>query len=1494
MKSIYSNIADSFIEADKELEAGLRSALAPKKQRTTPFLDYQEQNQPPPEEPPELPGGAAGHGVPRQLPGGARGHGELPPVENAWYQTMVEETIKSLPVSNDVKNNLLAEYWAYNRGVTLPRGTESPNKQAELRGVGPPRQDIGWPQQVAGVGENPAEQLIGEWLMPGVLPGGLLRTPFALAGKVLPKAITGSVPGKITSKALDILVGKFGETRPPIVRGGENLAKSKLLREMATSEVGAVGKVPRKPLGGAPPVAPETAPSALSSESKPPIIETKGITPEAQIPPVDPIEQMVLAKRAAMKAAPPTGGPPVKPPIPPAGPPVKPSGDLPKPTPIQNVRTFYKAKIDDIKGATQDKLASLEDWNNYTTEQRASVYNENVDAIKGATQDKIASLKDWNKYSLEEQKNVLTKTFTEKLADVQGAASDKIVSLKDWAKYTVEEKQRAGNILTDYIQEKLPLRERGKLLDAVKNIKTQEQLDDVFVRVDQIAETSTQRDLRLAIGKELKRARPVKVKGVVKGKFTAPIQSTLDGVTHNLGMDRNIAKTKIAENIDSFTKGLISEEDMLKRNEFLGMAGIKSQNSSELSTTLKTIQQLKTTGRTERQSYLESIKTARVARNATIVNEVTGKKGLKELAGSIPSEATDVTEGPIGKFFNRNYSFGSLMEKLSKLDKGAPRQSALAGLDRMAFTARETENAGIGSAFKEIQQIALDSFKAKDRGELSTIWRTMTHEKINLPIKLTDGRTINMELTKGQIIKKYQEMLDPTLQDTFEKGMKWDYNRAKDTIANALTPGEKKWATAQMEFYQKYWATIDDIYSKKYGVHLGNNPNYSPIRRNVDTDIPEDLLVYEDLGNYASVVNASLKARVQNLKPLKFTDANEVFVNHLQQMEHFKAWVNPISELRSTFGNKEVRAGIAQYHGRDILNQVDTLIDRFARGGVDRQHTVHALDVMRANFSRSILGLKPNIALQQVTTLPMYLSEMSVKELGDGVLDFLKNPAANYRKAMESGYLQARYTQGFERDIAAARNMNLYRRAFSGQGSIKDWSYSLMEVGDKFGVIPGWWAKYKAGLKQGLFEVDAMREAGMAVDRTQNTSAIDSLSTLQSGGSFWKALTMFQNQPNKYFQIIANNMRDIKYGRGDPVKAAAVIALAWAGMPALFQFVADGFQFKKERQARAVVLGPVNDLLVVGQIAQFLGDKIAGEPFGYQPSPATAAIDDTGNLIGKVRTIWGKWQDPAKEVTVDDMVGVLEQFVKAGGEVVGAPTPYLVQAEKALRKGQPENLIFSEYALDKPTQSKKLKEEWTDSFKTYNDTPSNPLELAAAQKKDRRIVSRTELRQRNPDLDAKLFITGQVSSLTTEKSVASTLILIRDKKIDPATIDGIANRQKELEKAKTANVRLTPNNVDLLIRRLPSMTSTPAAGTPQTTTVPTPQTTATPDWNAVSAFGGEPALVAFEKLWYLGKPLTPADEEVLRKVYARFPLGESNYETWKKRTMRQLFDKTLK
>lgn len=105
---------------------------------------------------------------------------------------------------------------------------------------------------------------------------------------------------------------------------------------------------------------------------------------------------------------------------------------------------------------------------------------------------------------------------------------------------------------------------------------------------------------------------------------------------------------------------------------------------------------------------------------------------------------------------------------------------------------------------------------------------------------------------------------------------------------------------------------------------------------------------------------------------------------------------------------------------------------------------------------------------------------------------------------------------------------------------------------------------------------------------------------------------------------------------------------------------------------------------------------------------------------------------------------------------------------------------------------------WEDSLEEYDDIPSNPIEVKA-----KHILSRDQYRTRNPDIDAKLFILGRVSSVRTARAATVVEQIVRDSGIDPKTIQAVQDWQEaEAERVKLGVRDTSITLTDRLIRNL--------------------------------------------------------------------------------------------
>jgi len=152
----------------------------------------------------------------------------------------------------------------------------------------------------------------------------------------------------------------------------------------------------------------------------------------------------------------------------------------------------------------------------------------------------------------------------------------------------------------------------------------------------------------------------------------------------------------------------------------------------------------------------------------------------------------------------------------------------------------------------------------------------------------------------------------------------------------------------------------------------------------------------------------------------------------------------------------------------------------------------------------------------------------------------------------------------------------------------------------------------------------------------------------------------------------------------------------------MFQFIADAFQWKEERQLRAGLLGSLNYILIGGQLVQSAWGWLTDQTFDWQVSPVLSTVDEVQKALFKAKQMVDKGQDPYKDISVDDVADLVEYLAKAGGQLKGLPTPYLVQVERGIRNKLAEgedidikDFLFSQWALEPPKKGAEEKVEDT-------------------------------------------------------------------------------------------------------------------------------------------------------------------------------------------------------
>ena len=809
------------------------------------------------------------------------------------------------------------------------------------------------------------------------------------------------------------------------------------------------------------------------------------------------------------------------------------------------------------------------------------------------------------------------------------------------------------------LDSELDPKDRDKFAATMKNTLTQEKLEKILPEIERkisaLEEKARVNSLKERIESEIKATKVKKQSGKPVGKFTAEIQEVLDSLRSALKMSKQEASDKITENLMKYQDELPPEEVVIENKILSIAAGMEEMSSAELSELLQTIIDVKAAGRTlaallakERRAFINDAA-------QKIVKEVSGGKGLTKGASTVGIKDADETNPAAATwkaFLRFNiFSWDNLLNYMA-LKSGKNVRPGESFLERFGnvFLEGQKERAGRRRAMTQLGNMVESAYNVDSKGSLEILRKNAMPHSLGV-FTNKRGEKAELILSKDQAIKKYMEMLDPTLEDTFshEKGMAWT-DEIKNAVTRFLTAQDKKFATKQLEFYRSYYNSVNAIYRKIYGTNLPFNEFYSPIRREgVGGDKMGGFGEFiQEAAVRRSLATNSMKTRVKNVRPLAFTGSTQALEKHVEEMERFKAWAEKIRDLHAVFGNQEVKQAIYENQGSGTYKSILRWLEDFARGGVHKSTRHARLDQLRTRFTQSKLGIRPKVAISQLTGTFAYLEELSAKDFTEGVIDFWKDPVGNYKKLKElSVFLQLR-GENIDRDIKDAI-MGEDFAMFRAKPGFINMLMTNVSLGDKGAIIVGGWALYQSDLKKGMSKEEAIRHFEEVSNRIQQSGDIAEQNEWQRGGSFAKLFSMFLSNPNQYLRrevMAVMNAANKKI----PVKQAAKTIFVYHFlMPMIFQFVSDFFQFKPERQLRAAALGSLNGLFVIGDFLEWILSKAMGIQEGYGgfgQVPITAIGEDLAKALFAI-----DWED----ITLEDVWESIENLLSVGGSLSGLP-----------------------------------------------------------------------------------------------------------------------------------------------------------------------------------------------------------------------------------------------
>jgi len=456
------------------------------------------------------------------------------------------------------------------------------------------------------------------------------------------------------------------------------------------------------------------------------------------------------------------------------------------------------------------------------------------------------------------------------------------------------------------------------------------------------------------------------------------------------------------------------------------------------------------------------------------------------------------------------------------------------------------------------------------------------------------GEIIQINMTKGEVMQRVMEMKNPAIR----KGVV-DPKGAMGYPADLITEmeqmvGEKDqlFIDKLFEMYEASYDRINEVYKRMYNIDLPKVEFYTAVSREVESS-GEEVSLFENILD-RSLSPSLLKARVDNKRKLKDRNVIDVATKYFKDSEYWIAYAEKVRDAFAVINDPDVKQGIIDNHGESAYGRGVAHLNNFARQqtGVARMD-LKIFDIARKNFMLSALGLKPQIGFKQLSSTFGFAEDVPVTDFVAGMVRYLANPK-KANKIME-GHSSIRY-RGKHFDNELNRVIDNKRLGFFGEeDTLRNFFMMPVKYGDAAAIKIGGYSKYlHLTEKKGVSPEDALNQVAALAERSQQSTLKSNLSLLQKNdNSILRLATMFTSSPIAMINMQMQAVGQFRSGKITLKQMTRKIAIYQVMIPAVFSWIASGFDGDGEEVLKSSLIGPWSALPLAGNGLEYIATTLA-------------------------------------------------------------------------------------------------------------------------------------------------------------------------------------------------------------------------------------------------------------------------------------------------------------
>ena len=434
-----------------------------------------------------------------------------------------------------------------------------------------------------------------------------------------------------------------------------------------------------------------------------------------------------------------------------------------------------------------------------------------------------------------------------------------------------------------------------------------------------------------------------------------------------------------------------------------------------------------------------------------------------------------------------------------------------------------------------------------------------------------------------------------------------------------------KLAELMMDIAQSFYPLVNKAFINKYGLDLPKVSCYFPSTPERGSEVD----LYNEYSS-KSLNNSFTKSRAMSeTQPMDFHNPVAILYNHIDGVAKFAFMSDSLDKANLRFKNNDLKRVIVNKYGEDAYRTLEQILMNvtYKKEAPVFNGMNKIIDNMVGNWIQANVAVKPIVGLKQLLSANNYAVDMPYMTWQKGFLEALAHPKETIDYMMNIPYIKARYQGNFSNEFLKQQIEN---SAFAASKKLKDACTLFIKMGDIGAIIFGGKPYIDYQIKEkGLSEAEAVKNFIISTNRSQQSSAVSSLSNFQvamTRNPMGKLFIAFKNSPQQYIRMCGDAI--VSCANGDMTKTQCakylfqfgylqpfLYALATSGSLLTFLFSGDDDDLLNDLKLSIFNLGS-DALPILGDIYKYAINHLVFKN-GYTPQ-TTPLLGDIENEINRI------------------------------------------------------------------------------------------------------------------------------------------------------------------------------------------------------------------------------------------------------------------------------------